>query len=55
MGSRLADRVAHWVPVASPNVVTMLGYCLGVHAPGRALTLDALSVAHHLLSPTAAA
>jgi beta-glucosidase len=49
VGARLADRVAHWVPVASPNAVTMLGYSLGVHAPGRTLTLDALPVAHHLL------
>ncbi len=49
VGRRLADRVAHWVPVASPNAVTMLGYSLGVHAPGRVLTLDALPVAHHLL------
>ena len=49
VGGRLADRVAHWVPVNEPNVVTMLGYGLGLHAPGRTLMFDALPVAHHLL------
>ena len=45
----LADRVTHWVPVNEPNVVTMLGYATGVHAPGRTLMFDALPAAHHLL------
>ncbi len=49
VGGRLADRVAHWVPVNEPNVVTMLGYATGVHAPGRTLMFDALPAAHHLL------
>jgi beta-glucosidase len=49
VGSRFGDRVAHWVPVNEPNVVTMLGYALGVHAPGRRLLFDALPAAHHLL------
>jgi beta-glucosidase len=49
VGLRLGDRVAHWVPVNEPNVVTMLGYGLGVHAPGKRLLLDALPAAHHLL------
>ena len=49
VGERLADRVAHWVPVNEPNVVTMLGYATGMHAPGRTLMFDALPVAHHLL------
>ena len=35
--------------VNEPNVVTMLGYALGVHAPGRKLMFDALPAAHHLL------
>ena len=46
---RLGDRVAHWIPVNEPNVVTMLGYAIGMHAPGRTLMYDALPVAHHLL------
>src|ERR1700712_3926760 len=49
VGERLGDRVEHWVPVNEPNVVTLLGYGVGMHAPGRTLMLDALPVAHHLL------
>ena len=49
VGMRFADRVAHWVPVNEPNVVTMLGYATGIHAPGRRLMFGALPVAHHLL------
>ena len=49
VGDALGDRVAHWVPVNEPNVVTMLGYATGVHAPGRTLMFDALPAAHHLL------
>ena len=45
---RLADRVAKWVPVNEPNVVTMVGHGIGEHAPGRRLGFDALPVAHHL-------
>ncbi len=46
---RLGDRVEHWCPVNEPNVVTMLGHAVGVHAPGKKLMFDALPVAHHLL------
>jgi beta-glucosidase len=49
VGARLADRVAHWVPVNEPNVASLLGYALGMHAPGKALMFDALPAAHHLL------
>jgi beta-glucosidase len=49
VGMRLGDRVEHWIPVNEPNVVTMLGYAVGAHAPGRRLLFDALPVAHHLL------
>jgi beta-glucosidase len=49
VGERLWDRVEHWIPVNEPNVVTMLGYGSGTHAPGRTLLFDALPVAHHLL------
>ncbi|MCW2793848.1 MAG: Beta-glucosidase, partial [Nocardioides sp.] len=49
VGERYADRVEHWVPINEPNVVTMLGYSLGMHAPGRTMMFDALPVAHHLL------
>jgi beta-glucosidase len=49
VGERYADRVEHWIPINEPNVVTMLGYSIGVHAPGRTMMFDALPVAHHLL------
>ncbi|HEX6878533.1 MAG TPA: GH1 family beta-glucosidase [Nocardioidaceae bacterium] len=49
VAARLADRVGHWIPVNEPNVVTFLGYGLGMHAPGKRLLFDALPVAHHLL------
>jgi len=49
VGAALADRVEHWVPVNEPNVVTMLGYGVGTHAPGKTMLFEALPVAHHLL------
>ncbi|RAY16839.1 beta-glucosidase [Actinomadura craniellae] len=49
MGDLLGDRVTHWCPVNEPNVVTLYGYGEGVFAPGKALLLDALPAAHHLL------
>jgi beta-glucosidase len=49
VGEALADRVTHWIPLNEPNVVTMLGYGTGKHAPGWKLTFDALPVAHHLV------
>lgn len=49
VAERLADRVAHWVPVNEPNVASLLGYALGMHAPGKTLMFGALPAAHHLL------
>jgi beta-glucosidase len=49
VADRLADRVAHWVPVNEPNIAMMLGYGNGVHAPGRRLLFDAAPAAHHML------
>ncbi len=49
VGERLADRVADWVPINEPSVVTMMGYAVGIHAPGKSLMFDALPVGHHLL------
>ncbi|MBY8853214.1 family 1 glycosylhydrolase, partial [Saccharothrix sp. MB29] len=48
VAERLADRVAMWVPVNEPAMVTLLGYATGQHAPGKALLYDALPTAHHL-------
>jgi beta-glucosidase len=47
--ARLADRIPLWITLNEPFVVTVLGYGLGVHAPGRTLMLDALPTAHHQL------
>jgi beta-glucosidase len=44
---RLADRVKHWIPLNEPAMVTLLGYAIGQHAPGRTLLHDALPTAHH--------
>jgi len=49
VGDRYGDRVEHWVPINEPNVVTILGYSIGMHAPGHALLFEAMPVAHHLL------
>jgi beta-glucosidase len=47
--TRLADRVPMWITLNEPFVVTAFGYALGIHAPGKALLLDALPTAHHQL------
>ncbi len=39
-GERLGDRVGKWAPVNEPNVVTVLGHGIGLHAPGKELRLD---------------
>lgn len=49
VGERLADRVAHWVTINEPREVTLLGYAIGSHAPGKQLMFDALPTAHHQL------
>ncbi|TLQ43087.1 GH1 family beta-glucosidase [Streptomyces marianii] len=49
VAERLADRVPMWITVNEPAEVTMLGYALGEHAPGKRLLFDALPAAHHQL------
>jgi beta-glucosidase len=49
VAERFEGRVSQWVPINEPNVASMLGYGIGVHAPGRKLGFDALAAAHHLL------
>ncbi len=49
VGRRLGDRVAHWIPIDEPNVVSLMGHGTGTHAPGLPLYFDALWVTHHLL------
>jgi beta-glucosidase len=38
-----------WITLNEPFVVTAFGYALGIHAPGKALMLEALPTAHHQL------
>lgn len=49
VGERLADRIGLWITLNEPFVVTAMGYALGIHAPGKALMLDALPAAHYQL------
>jgi beta-glucosidase len=48
-GERFGDRVSQWVTLNEPVSVTLNGYALGVHAPGRALLFNALPAVHHQL------
>ncbi|WP_330271748.1 GH1 family beta-glucosidase [Lentzea sp. NBC_00516] len=48
VADRLADRVKMWIPINEPAMVTLQGYAIGEHAPGKALLFDALPTAHHL-------
>ncbi|NUL01788.1 beta-glucosidase [Streptomyces lunaelactis] len=49
VAERLADRVPMWITINEPAEVTLLGYALGEHAPGKRLLFDALPAAHHQL------
>ncbi|MEV0094906.1 GH1 family beta-glucosidase [Streptomyces sp. NPDC050738] len=49
VAERLGDRVKRWITLNEPFVHMSFGYGFGVHAPGRALLLDALPAAHHQL------
>lgn len=49
VAERLHDRVRMWMPLNEPMVVTLFGYAVGAHAPGRELMFDALPAAHHQL------
>src|SRR3954454_22610835 len=49
VADRLGDRVPQWITLNEPFIHMGFGYALGVHAPGRALYLDALPAGHHQL------
>ncbi|MEU3431490.1 GH1 family beta-glucosidase [Streptomyces gardneri] len=49
VAERLADRIPMWITINEPAEVTLLGYGLGEHAPGKELVFDALPAAHHQL------
>jgi beta-galactosidase len=46
---RLGDRVATWMTLNEPWIAAILGYGIGVHAPGRTSAADAFRACHHLL------
>lgn len=49
LADRYADRVPLWITINEPTVITLFGYGVGAHAPGKQLLFDALPVAHHQL------
>ncbi|MFI7113115.1 GH1 family beta-glucosidase [Nonomuraea sp. NPDC050227] len=49
VAERLADRIPLWITLNEPFVHMAFGHAMGIHAPGQALLLDALPVAHHQL------
>jgi len=48
MANHLGDRARHVVPLNEPNVVLLVGYAMGAHAPGRRSRDEALAAFHHL-------
>jgi beta-glucosidase len=45
----LGDRVKHWMTLNEPWVSAVLGYLMGVHAPGHTDLDEMLAATHHLL------
>jgi beta-glucosidase len=45
----LGDRVKHWITLNEPRCFCLLGYQLGMHAPGREDPRATLAAAHHAL------
>lgn len=48
-GRRFGDRVDRWVTLNEPVSVTLNGYAVGIHAPGKQLLFDAMPAVHHQL------
>ena len=46
IGDSLGDRVKHWMAFNEPWIFTILGYLVGIHAPGRNDTAQALKATH---------
>lgn len=46
---RLGDRVDTWITINEPWVAAVMGYGLGVHAPGRSSPGEAAQACHHML------
>ncbi|WP_219812423.1 MULTISPECIES: GH1 family beta-glucosidase [unclassified Rathayibacter] len=48
VAAALGDLTGDWITINEPWCAAFLGYGLGVHAPGRSSTRDAVTAAHHL-------
>lgn len=48
VGRHLGDRVKDWITLNEPFAVTLMGYILGQHAPGKEDPALAFQVSHHL-------
>jgi beta-glucosidase len=46
---RLGDRVGHWITQNEPWIIALLGYHLGLHAPGVSDLRASVAAGHHLL------
>ncbi|MCP4006781.1 MAG: beta-glucosidase [bacterium] len=46
VGRALGDRVKHWMIFNEPKVFTVMGYLVGIHAPGRSNRDDFLRATH---------
>jgi beta-glucosidase len=49
VAGRLGDRVDWWITQNEPWIVSLLGYQLGLHAPGIADLADSVAAGHHML------
>ncbi|HLS04006.1 MAG TPA: family 1 glycosylhydrolase, partial [Actinomycetales bacterium] len=46
---RIGDRVTYWITQNEPWIIALLGYHLGLHAPGIANLRESVQAAHHVL------
>jgi beta-glucosidase len=49
VAGRLGDRVPWWITQCEPWIVQLLGYQLGIHAPGLADLKSSVRAGHHIL------
>jgi beta-glucosidase len=49
VADRLGDRVHTWITINEAAVVSLMGYGLGMEAPGRAMMFAAFPAIHHVL------
>ena len=49
VAERLGDRVPWWITQCEPWIVQLLGYQLGIHAPGLADLASSVRAGHHIL------